>query len=298
MSRWMPVYEDDMTHWLWDQPQRYQWWLEIRFRAATKTGVRYVGGTNIRVNVNRGEWPVTISYLSNHWHSDDGAVKAFLEVLEGDGLIVCNRVKLVTFIRVVDFERYCFQKPMEAAPVTSESISPVESEIHSVRLLDDDPVSLTPDQPPILTDELADMETGSSSTIPTLRKTPTRTPDNNYNKTNNENDKDKEQSREFGFVSEYKNSKASLEASAMGLHCKIEVILQLIDDFYQNTLVTEDWHKSFTGFKKHFMNWARLRLKNTSSNETARTNRSYGGNPTNGGRRKGPIKPACGLIED
>ena len=44
MSRWMPVYEDDMTHWLWDQPQRYQWWLEIRFRAATKTGVVHLHG--------------------------------------------------------------------------------------------------------------------------------------------------------------------------------------------------------------------------------------------------------------
>lgn len=23
MPRWMPVYEDDMTHWLWDNAQRY-----------------------------------------------------------------------------------------------------------------------------------------------------------------------------------------------------------------------------------------------------------------------------------
>ena len=49
MPRWMPVYEDDMTHWLWDNAQRYQWWLEIRFRAAKTPGMRYVGDTNIRI---------------------------------------------------------------------------------------------------------------------------------------------------------------------------------------------------------------------------------------------------------
>ena len=51
MPRWMPVYEDDMTHWLWDNAQRYQWWLEIRFRAAKTPGMRYVGDTNIRIRV-------------------------------------------------------------------------------------------------------------------------------------------------------------------------------------------------------------------------------------------------------
>lgn len=293
----MPVYEDDMTHWLWDQPQRYQWWLEIRFRAATRPGVRYVGGTNLRVNVNRGEWPVTISYLSNHWHSDDGAIKGFLEALEGDGLIVCQRVKLVTFIRVVGFERYCFQKPIDTPQEIEYSTPHTEPDIDESRILDDEPCE-TPTISNSQPQELTDIETDSLSQIPTLRKTPIQPPDNNYNKTNSENDKDKEQAREFEFVSQYKNSKASIEASAMGLHCSIEEIVSLIDDFYQNTLVTEEWHKSFTGFKKHFMNWARLRLKAPTSNETTRTNRPYGGNQTNGGRRRGPIKPACGLNED
>lgn len=297
MSRWMPVYEDDMTHWLWDQPQRYQWWLEIRFRAATRPGVRYVGGTNLRVNVNRGEWPVTISYLSNHWHSDDGAIKGFLEALEGDGLIVCQRVKLVTFIRVVGFERYCFQKQTDIPQEIEYSTPHIEPDIDESRILDDG-ASETPIIFPTTTQELTGLETDSLSHIPTIRKTPTQPPDNNYNKTNTEKNKDKEQTREFGYVSEYKNSKANLEASALSLHCTQEVLVHLIDDFYQSILVTEEWHKSFTGFKKHFMNWARLRLEKINQNETTRTNRPYGGNQTNGSRRRGPIKPACGLNED
>lgn len=108
MPRWMPVYEDDMTHWLWDNAQRYQWWLEIRFRAAKTPGMRYVGDTNIRIRVTYGEWPVTISYLGTRWHADERAVTSFLEALEEDGLITRRKSGIITVISVCGFEKYCF----------------------------------------------------------------------------------------------------------------------------------------------------------------------------------------------
>ena len=95
-----------------------------------------------------------------------------------------------------------------------------------------------------------------------------------------------------------KNSRASLEASAMSLRCSIEKVFQLLEDFTQNIIVTEDWHKSFPGFKKHFMNWARIRITKEKSDETANKNRPFTSNSGNGGRRKGPVTPACGLNED
>lgn len=296
MSRWMPVYEEDMTHWLWDQPQRYQWWLEIRFRAATRPGVRYVGGTNIRVNVNRGEWPVTIAYLSNHWHSDDGAVKAFLEALEGDGLIECQREKLVTFIRVVGFERYCFQKPPENSQFISEVSTYTETPIDDTKVIDDVFPSGTPDDTPQQTYNPIVDETACQTVPPTLKKTSISSPDIINNKNNSDNEK--EQNRELDFFYQLKNSRASLEASAMSLRCSIEKVFQLLEDFTQNIIVTEDWHKSFPGFKKHFMNWARIRITKEKSDETANKNRPFTSNSGNGGRRKGPVTPACGLNED
>lgn len=298
MSRWMPVYEDDMTHWLWDQPQRYQWWLEIRFRAATRPGVRYVGGTNIRVKVNRGEWPVTLAYLSNHWHSDDGAVKSFLEALEGDGLIECKREKLVTFIRVMGFERYCFQKPPENPQYIPDVPLYVDTSIEEEKIIEDDSPSETPDDSPGQTDTPIIDETACHTTLPTLRKTPTQTPNNNYNKINSDKDNEKERNRELEFFNQLKNSTASIKASGLSLRCDASVVVQLLEDFTQQISVTEEWHKSFPSFKKHFMNWARLRLSKDKPNETTSKNRSYQGSTGNGGRRKGPITPACGLIED
>lgn len=270
----------------------------IRFRAATRPGVRYVGGTNIRVNVNRGEWPVTIAYLSNHWHSDDGAVKAFLEALEGDGLIEYQREKFVTFIRVVGFERYCFQKPPDNQQNISEVSRYAEIPIDESKVIDYVSPNETPDDTPQQTDSPIIDETVCQTIPPTLRKTPIQDSDNNYNKINSDNNNEKEQSKEFDFFNQLKNSRASLEASAMSLRCDIEIVVKLLEDFTQNIIVTEDWHKSFPGFKKHFMNWARIRLSKDKPNETAKKNRPITGNPGNGGRRKGPVTPACGLNED
>lgn len=308
MSRWMPVYEDDMTHWLWDQPQRYQWWLEIRFRAATRPGVRYVGNTNYRVNVKRGEWPVTISYLSEHWHSDDGAIKSFLEALVGDGLITINKSGLVTILSVVGFERYCFQKQTSQEPYSMQDPPDIDIGVldKEDRLIDDDVGSPTQDNPPTSTcnetEGVSLCETDVETPVETESYPPTNIYINKNNrekkKTNTEEKIDKNKSREIGFSDQMKNSKTTLEASAMSLHCETETLIPLIEDFVQNIIVTEDWHKSLPAFKKHFLNWARLRIQNNTSNVTTPKIRHNTSNQANGGRRRGPVTPACGLNED
>ena len=173
-----------------------------------------------------------------------------------------------------------------------------EPPTEEIKIIDDKSPRETPYDTPQQTYRPIIDETVCQTIPPTLRKTPSQSPDNNYNKINSDNDKEKEQNREFDFFNQLKNSRASLEASAMSLRCDIEIVIQLLEDFTQNIIVTEDWHKSFPGFKKHFMNWARIRISKDKPNETAKKNRPFTGNSGNGGRRKGPVTPACGLIED
>lgn len=133
----MPVYEDDMTHWLWDNAQRYQWWLEIRFRAAKTPGMRYVGDTNIRIRVTYGEWPVTIAYLGCRWHADERAVVSFLEALEEDGLITRRKNGLITVISVCGFERYCFNMERDEIHTSKETLPEDMPDIPHVSIIDD-----------------------------------------------------------------------------------------------------------------------------------------------------------------
>lgn len=249
MPRWMPVYEDDMTHWLWDNAQRYQWWLEIRFRAAKTPGMRYVGDTNIRIRVTYGEWPVTISYLGTRWHADERAVVSFLEALEEDGLITRRKSGLITVISVCGFEKYCFNMANDGTntPCHNSGIEP--QMLPQDNMADEEPIGT-----PIETQE----ETANQTQDRTLAYLDKR-------KNIKELFIESKRAHEEEFLEKLKKSDTALTEMAKSLHCDVADLIPLADDFSNATISTEDWHSTFSAFKKHFLNWARLRLKTTKS---------------------------------
>ena len=253
----MPVYEDDMTHWLWDNAQRYQWWLEIRFRAAKTPGMRYVGDTNIRIRVTYGEWPVTIAYLGTRWHADERAVISFLEALEEDGLITRRKNGLVTVISVCGFEKYCFGMPNDGAAIQSANIENDSQEAAQQFVQND-------------MDEEARSVTQRETESGTRNKTRTYL---HKRKEIKELLIDGKREREKDFLEKLKKSESTIEGMAMS------------------------WHPTFSAFKKHFLNWARIRIKK-SKDEVPQKNKSAGGYQPNAGRRRGPVTPDCGLNED
>lgn len=281
MPRWMPVYEDDMTHWLWDNAQRYQWWLEIRFRAAKTPGMRYVGDTNIRIRVTYGEWPVTIAYLGTRWHADERAVISFLEALEEDGLITRRKNGLVTVISVCGFEKYCFGMPNDKAAIQSANIENDSQEAAQQFVQND-------------MDEEVRSVTQRETESGTRNKTRTYL---HKRKEIKELLIDGKREREKDFLEKLKKSESTLEGMAMSLHCELSDLLAVADDFSNATITTEDWHPTFSAFKKHFLNWARMRIKK-SKDEVPQKNKSAGGYQPNAGRRRGPVTPDCGLNED
>ena len=281
MPRWMPVYEDDMTHWLWDNAQRYQWWLEIRFRAAKTPGMRYVGDTNIRIRVTYGEWPVTIAYLGTRWHADERAVVSFLEALEEDGLITRRKSGLITVISVCGFEKYCFNMANDGTntPCHNSGIEP--------QMLPQDNMD---DEEPIGTQIETQEETDNQTQDRTLAYLDKR-------KNIKELFIESKRAHEEEFLEKLKKSDTALTEMAKSLHCDVADLIPLADDFSNATISTEDWHSTFSAFKKHFLNWARLRLK-TTKNEIPTKNQPERGYNPNAGRRRGPITPDCGLNED
>ena len=275
----MPVYEDDMTHWLWDNAQRYQWWLEIRFRAAKTPGMRYVGDTNIRIRVTYGEWPVTIAYLGTRWHADERAIVSFLEALEEDGLITRRKSGLITIISVCGFEKYCFNMERDGSHEAKDNMTKELPDIPQ-NSIQEDLQEETETQNEMIT-ETADQ------TLAYLDK----------RKNIKELFIESKRAHEEEFLEKLKKSDIALTEMAKSLHCDVTDLIPLVDDFSNATISTEDWHSTFSAFKKHFLNWARLRLK-TTKNEIPTKNQPERGYNPNAGRRRGPITPDCGLNED
>lgn len=281
MPRWMPVYEDDMTHWLWDNAQRYQWWLEIRFRAAKTPGMRYVGDTNIRIRVTYGEWPVTIAYLGTRWHADERAIVSFLEALEEDGLITRRKSGLITIISVCGFEKYCFNMERDGSHEAKDNMTKELPDIPQNSIQED-------------LQEETDAETQNEMITETANQTLAYL---DKRKNIKELFIESKRAHEEEFLEKLKKSDTALTEMAKSLHCDVTDLIPLVDDFSNATISTEDWHSTFSAFKKHFLNWARLRLK-TTKNEISTKNQPERGYNTNAGRRRGPITPDCGLNED
>lgn len=281
MPRWMPVYEDDMTHWLWDNAQRYQWWLEIRFRAAKTPGMRYVGDTNIRIRVTYGEWPVTIAYLGTRWHADERAIVSFLEALEEDGLITRRKSGLITIISVCGFEKYCFNMERDGSHEAKDNMTKELPDIPQNSIQED-------------LQEETDAETQNEMITETANQTLAYL---DKRKNIKELFIESKRAHEEEFLEKLKKSDTALTEMAKSLHCDVTDLIPLVDDFSNATISTEDWHSTFSAFKKHFLNWARLRLK-TTKNEIPTKNQPERGYNTNAGRRRGPITPDCGLNED
>ena len=67
------------------------------------------------------------------------------------------------------------------------------------------------------------------------------------------------------FLEKLKKSDTALTEMAKSLHCDVADLIPLADDFSNATISTEDWHSTFSAFKKHF-----LKTQN-QVNEDART---------------------------
>lgn len=302
MARWMPIYEDDMTHWIWDNPLRYKWWTEIRFRAAKRPVNRFVGGTNIRVSLTYGEWAVTLGYLSSHWGADQRSIKTFLEALEEDGMIEMRKDGMITILKVCDFHRYCFNMPQVQTPDMVANVSEKEDAEESDEISE----STSGLTPPPESDSKQGL-TNEEKQCSTVCSTDGSAPTDLYNKEKKEERKEKEENinsvdkarmREEKFFNQIKDSKSTIESIALALHCRIGDVAPLLEDFYNGRVAIEEWHNSIPAFKKHFINWATIRLQNQNNDENSAKNKSAGGYRQYARNRRGPITPDCGLNED
>lgn len=249
-SGYIPFYRDELDDWLVQDPQRFMWWIWIRCRAAYKACMQCVGQARVEVNLQYGELAVTKTYLKNIWGVNIKTVDRFLKQMIKDGRISCRDDKGILIIRVMRNE-------LIAAP--SGKVS---------EMTDDT-------EPRLLTEPDADIpvETDSQKDAETLDEIPEQMPceipaqmspiirNIEYKKTNN-NDIDFS-ARERNFFDELKESDLTLEQMVYSLKPEngIEGLLLLLEEFINQCLSTDEFHNSFSEFKKHFMNWARKEIR-------------------------------------
>lgn len=259
-SGYIPFYRDELEDWLVQDPQRFMWWIWIRCRAAYKPCMQCVGQARVEVNLRFGELAVTKTHLKNVWGVNIKTVDRFLKQMVKDGRISFRDEKGVLIIRVIRNELITVPSgKVDETDVVMESQMVVEPPYETTTEAEDE----MPDE---MTDEIS---TELSAPLPPFIR----------NKENN-NQKNLDidlPAREKGFFEELKKSDLTLEQMNYSLKPENgqEGLLMLLEEFINQCLGTDDFHPSFSDFKRHFMNWARkeIRTRKTTNKKNIQNER-------------------------
>ena len=101
---WIKLYRVIKKHWIWEDPQKLKWWLDILLSANHKEKKILLG--NELVLIERGSFHTSTIKLSERWKVDRKTVKKFLELLQQDNMISLKTSKKGTTLKVCNYKDY------------------------------------------------------------------------------------------------------------------------------------------------------------------------------------------------
>lgn len=259
-SGYIPFYRDELDDWLIQDPQRFIWWIWIRGRAAYKPCMQCVGQARVEVNLQFGELAVTKTYLKNVWGVNIKTVDRFLKQMVKDGRISCRDEKGILIIRVTKDELITVPSGR-----VKETDTGKESQMQILTdddLTDETDGEMSAELPSEMPDEIHDEM--AVQMPPIIRNIE----NNNFKKTDIDLS-----AREKDFFEELKKSDLTLEQMTYSLKPENgqEGLLLLLDEFINQCLGTDDFHNTFSEFKRHFMNWARKEIRSRKIDDKKHT---------------------------
>lgn len=104
MQGWITLHRQVKEHWIWSDPQKFQWWIDILLRANHKDNKILFNGE--LTTIERGSFHTSEVKLSEQWNVSRNRVRRFLSLLEEDEMIATNRTTNGTTIKVLNYSVY------------------------------------------------------------------------------------------------------------------------------------------------------------------------------------------------
>lgn len=282
MSGWILISRAIKGHWIWKDPERLKWWIDLIITANFEPSTEFVSGQNIFCG--RGQLITTQSGLSRQWKADYHVIHRFLRKLEGDGMIRIEGNTHWTRITIINYDEYQLSAKPIAKPIISESMG-YEGKRKGNRKTESKnakPIA-KPIAKPMQNQDVenqGDMEGGAK---------PIATPAQNQsqpsliNNINNIYSLSHIGESEQKFIDELKNSQTWLELIAMRFHLNgIDDVRKWLDDFSLEIGCKGTVHQNLNDIRSHFHDWLRIRLSNEKKETENDTNRKGSENKRRG----------------
>jgi hypothetical protein len=101
---WIKIHRQIQNHWIWNDPVKFQWWIDILF------AVNY---SDTKVNIGfklfeckRGQSVKSLQTWADRWKTSKDTARNFLKLLEKDGMITHENIGKSTRITVCNYDDY------------------------------------------------------------------------------------------------------------------------------------------------------------------------------------------------
>lgn len=103
-SGWISIYRRIREHWIWQDPVKFQRWIDLLLEV-NHTGRKVNLGCAI-IECERGQTIRSLSNWAKRWKCSKSSARRFLELLEKDQMIVSESVSKTTRITVCNYDDY------------------------------------------------------------------------------------------------------------------------------------------------------------------------------------------------
>ena len=104
MEGWIMLHRKITEHWIWNDPIKLKWWLDI---------LLFVNHEDKKVNIGvklieckRGQSVMSLQNWAKRWNVSKSAARNFLELLQKDKMINIENISISTRITVCSYDDY------------------------------------------------------------------------------------------------------------------------------------------------------------------------------------------------
>jgi len=104
MEGWIMIHRKIKDHWVWKDPVKFQWWIDILL-SVNHDDAKVNIGMNL-YDCKRGQSIMSLQNWAQRWRVSKTKVRAFLKLLEKDNMLLIESLTKTTRITVCNYDSY------------------------------------------------------------------------------------------------------------------------------------------------------------------------------------------------
>jgi hypothetical protein len=104
MQGWIKLHRKLKDHWIWKSDNRLKWWIDILL--SVNHSEKKVLLKNTLVTCKRGQTVKSLGTWAKDWNVTKKTVSDFFKLLESDGMIETENIKITTRLTVLNYDIY------------------------------------------------------------------------------------------------------------------------------------------------------------------------------------------------